>query len=104
MKCRIPTLQEIANDAAEKAIERSTLERSKIFEKATRQIVPHVVAYCLRTLELKYGFREKRLNDFVEILGQVVKDSLQDNDFSSSEIIKHMKDVYGIDIENSEVV
>lgn len=104
MKCRIPTMQDIANDAAKKAVERSKAEREAIFQDATQKAVPHAIAYCLRTLETQYGFRGKRLNDFVDALGHVVQEALDDQGMSSTDIIKHMKDTYDLDIERKQVM
>lgn len=103
MKCRIPTIQDIANDVAAKAVERSKEEREAIFQDATKQVVPLVIAYCMRTLETQYGFRGKRLNDFLDALAQVVMDS-DNGGMNSIDIIWHMKEKYGVDILNKKVL
>lgn len=74
-----------------------------LYKKATNVAARHVLSYCLRALEVKYGYRKDRLEKFIAAVSNVVKDSVDGNDMSSTETIQHMKEKYGIDLENLTV-
>lgn len=102
MKSRVPTVQEIARKAAEEAVAKRTQALEAKYKSIEQQAVNHTIAFCMRVLETKYGFREKRLTDFLRHLGDTVKSSLDDQDMGSHDIIQHMLDSYGIDILGSK--
>lgn len=91
MKARIPKSN---------AYCKSTDNLDDIYKSATDIAVRHTLAYCLRTLEKSYGFRKNRLEKFMVKISNVIKDAVECNDMSSSELLQYMKEQYNIDIEN----
>lgn len=94
MRCKIPKAHEVNTQNP---------TNREIYEVATTFAVHHTLAYCLRALEIGYGFREKRLRQFMNEVGHVVKDDTAVNSMTSTELLNYMKKKYNIDIVNMPI-
>ena len=73
--------------------------QNDIFKVATNIAVKHTLAYTLYTLDTKYGFKKDRLEKFMCAISEVVKNSTNGSDISSTEMLTYLKSKYNIDLE-----
>lgn len=73
------------------------------FELCKKGIVPQVMAMCMYALKIRYGFGEKRMNDFfdeVKAMSNIMENgNVFGKTFTSVDLIHDIKNKYGIDLD-----
>ena len=96
----------ISRQALEKEVKKEMDERyNEVFDEIVQDIGTQLMANVLYTLDKYYGFKGKRLKEFVENCNDVCKSMENPNIFNSKkrwtadDNVRYIKDKYGIDLD-----
>lgn len=96
MKCRVKTLNDMVHDEVSKELKKA---RNRIYDEITADVVNQTIGWFLYHLDVKCGYRSKRLTDMVNGLQETIAEATNDG-ISPIEVAQHLKNKYGIDLYN----
>lgn len=73
------------------------INREKIREEITDDVVRQTIAWFLYYLDTKCGYREKRLTQTVNGISEVIATATENN-LTPPDIVQYLKDKYGIEV------
>ena len=95
----------LRKDVKEEVEKEFTLKYDEIFDKIVQDIGTQLMANVLYTLDKYYGFKGKRLKEFVANCNDVCKSMENPNIFNNKkrwtadDNVRYIKDKYGIDLD-----